>query len=88
MKEESLNIIKENIISLFNISDSETGIKFVDKLNTYSPKYGVKPIKDIIYACNENDIVSLLSILIQGKYKEKPDKYYNPIKEVLKSETV
>lgn len=87
MKEENLTIIKENVLSLFDIADSETGIKFLNKLDKYASRYNVKTIKEIIYACNENEIIPLISILISGKFTENPDKYYDPIKEVFKSES-
>ena len=85
MKEENIKKIAENILKLFDIMTPETKYSLVQKLTKIKGSKGA--IADNIRACNDVQLIELLRVAMVGKFTEDPKPLFNPILEIVKSET-
>jgi hypothetical protein len=85
MNTENLEIIKDNLLKLFGIMNTDSGMVFVRALNKFA-KGEKKPIGEIIKEADEKDIMYLIKIAMKAKFKEQPKPYFDNIVSILKLE--
>lgn len=85
MNTENLEIIKDNLLKLFGIMNTDSGMVFVRALNKFS-KGEKKSIGEIIKEADEKDTMYLVKIAMKAKFKEQPKPYFDNIVSILKLE--
>ncbi len=85
MSTENLEIIKDNLLKLFEIMNTDSGMVFVQTITKFA--HGErKSIGTIVKEMEENDIMYLIKIAMKAKFKEQPKQYFDNIVSILKLE--
>ena len=84
MNTENLEIIKDNLLKLFGIMNTDSGMVFVRALNKFS-KGEKKSIGEIIKEAGEKDTMYLVKIAMKAKFKEQPKPYFDNIVSIFKT---
>lgn len=85
MSTENLEIIKDNLLKLFGIMNTDSGMVFVQTITKFDNGEG-KSIGTIVKEMEENDIMYLIKIAMKAKFKEQPKQYFDNIISILKLE--
>ena len=85
MSTENLEIIKDNLLKLFGIMNTDSGMVFVQTIDKLA-NGGKKTIGNIIKEMEEKDIMYLVKIVMKAKFKEQPKQYFDNILSILKLE--
>ena len=83
MSTENLEIIKDNLLKLFGIMNTDSGMVFVKTITKFDNGEG-KSISTIVKEMEENDIMYLIKIAMKAKFKEQPKQYFDNIISILK----